>query len=109
MAIAAGAIISASALFAQAGDAIASAREGTAAALVARGLLERFLGQPAAVLIAQGSWSAPAPGLPGGSSAASFVALGAPGIEDPPVRVAVTVTWVHRGRERRVTLRTVRF
>jgi prepilin-type N-terminal cleavage/methylation domain-containing protein len=109
MAIAGGAIVSASALFAQAGEMITSAREATAATMQARALLERFLGQPAADLIAQGTWGGLVPELPEGNAAATFVALGAPGIEDPPVRIAVTVTWSHRGRERRMTLATVRF
>lgn len=109
MAIAAGVLVFASALFAQAGETIAAAREATAATMVARGQLETFLGQPAAALIAQGSWHAPAPELHEGNADASFVALGAPGIDDPPVRIGVTVTWTHRGRERRVTLATVRF
>ena len=109
MAIAGGVLISASALFAQAGETIAAARAATAATMVARGQLEWFLGQPAAALIAQGTSNAPAPELPGGDASARFVRLGAPGIDDPPVRIEVTVTWTHRGRERRVTLRAVRF
>ncbi len=108
-AIAGGALVAMSAVFAQAGEIIAGARHATRATMLARGFLEESLAQPAAALLALGAQDTPAPGLPSGRAQSSFVAIGEPGIADPPVRIAVSVSWVHRGRERRVTLRTVGF
>jgi len=108
-AIAGCALVAMSAVFAQAGEVIAGARHATRATLLARGLLEEALGQSAGTLLADGSRDVPAPDLPQGRARSSFLAIGEPGIADPPVRIAVSVSFVHRGRERRVTLRTVRF
>jgi hypothetical protein len=108
-AIAGAVLVATSALFAQAGEVIAQARCATRAVLLARGLLEESLGHPAAALLAAGFRDVLVPDLPSGRARTQFVALGAPGLADPPVRIAVSVLWMHRGRERRVTLRTVRF